>query len=940
MKFVFKFILLILVLTNVNANEDLKKVSLQLLWKHQFEFAGYYIAKEKGYYKNVGLDVDLKEFTFNTNTTQDILNNKSTFAIGYPNIILNKITGDDIVLINTLLQTSPHVLISLESSNIKSIKDFKNHSIKLLEDEVLSASIQSMLYSNKISLNDMERIKYKYNISEFIAKEVDITSVYLSNEPFILDKLNIPYNIWDPKDYGFEFFDDILYTSGKFAKNNPKIVSNFNQASLKGWEYAFSHIDETIKLIQNKYNTQNKSLESLLYEARILKRLAYHKNIPLGTIEKTKIQRIIDIYHLMAYSKNNINIDSFIFKEKELLFNQKELNYLKKKKEIKMCIDPNWLPFEQIKDGKHVGMSAEYFNEFQKRIPIPIVLVPTKTWLESISYLKQNKCDILSLLMKTESRKEYLNFTKPYFTTPLVIATKLNVSFINDFTKIKNKKIGIPKGYASIEIFKKKYPYLQIVEVKDIDDGLRQVNEEKLFGYIGTLASVGYKLQADYIASLKIAGKFDEEWFLRIGVNKDDNYLVSIFDKVIPLITMNTKQKILNHWIDVQYNKNNYSEIKNIAIFLLIIIIFFVYRQFKLKKELKEFDQLLDITIEAILITKENMCINVNESAVKMFGYNSKLEMINKNVLNFASHKSHEKIIHNIKTHSLKEYEAIGLTKDLKEFPIQVYVTQLVKKGVSVISILDLSIIKQQEKTLSEQAKLVAMGEMIGNIAHQWRQPLSVISTSATGMQVKKEMDMLDDESFNHTCETINENAQYLSKTIDDFKNFVKGNEKRVFFNLDNNFNSFLHLLEGTLKKYNINIIKNIDNCINIHNLDNQLIQCYINIINNARDAFEQNEIKDRFLFIGIKKDHENILISLKDNAGGIPTKYISKVFEPYFTTKHESQGTGIGLNMTYKLITQGMNGQISVVNENYIYKNQNYKGANFQITLPYIDEA
>jgi len=618
------------------------------------------------------------------------------------------------------------------------------------------------------------------------------------------------------------------------------------------------------------------------------------------------------------------------------LFNDNELSYLKNKKIITMCIDPSWLPYEKIQDGKHIGMSAEYFKEFQKHLPIPIKLIPTTNWSQSITYAKEKKCDILSFLMKTPSREKYLNFTQSYFNTPLVIATKLNVSFINNFKLIKDKKIGIPKGYASIELFKQKYPYLNIVEVNNIDDGLEKVYEGKLFGYIGTLASVGYKLQADYIATLKIAGKFDEQWDLRVGVRKDDQLLLNIFNKIIPKVDETTKQKILNHWIDVQYDKNEYKVLKNIAIFLLLLIIFFVYRQYKLKQELKEFNQLLDITIEAIIITKENICINVNESAVKMFGYKSKKSMINQNVLNLVSNKSRASIIENIKTHSLKEYETIALKKNNEEFPVQIYINEIIEKNIHVVSILDLSIIKQHEKTLSEQSKLVAMGEMIGNIAHQWRQPLSVISTVATGMQMKKELGMLDDINFDKSCEIINDNAQYLSKTIDDFKNFVKGNEKRILFNLNKNLESFLHLLEGTIKKYNITIIKDIDSSLNINNLDNQLIQCYINIINNSRDAFEENKIKQRLIFISIKKEHNNIIIQIKDNAGGIPNKYIDKIFEPYFTTKHESQGTGIGLNMTFKLITQGMRGSIKVTNQEYLYEEQNHKGANFKIILPF----
>jgi len=286
-----------------------------------------------------------------------------------------------------------------------------------------------------------------------------------------------------------------------------------------------------------------------------------------------------------------------------------------------------------------------------------------------------------------------------------------------------------------------------------------------------------------------------------------------------------------------------------------------------------------------------------------------------------------------------KPYEAILIKKDGTEFYALLRGYNLKNKNIRLSSIIDITNLKKQEKLIADQTKLVAMGEMIGNIAHQWRQPLSVISTSATGIILKNEMDMVDMKSINKSCRIINDNAQYLSKTIDDFKNFVKGNEKQIVFNLNKNFESFLHLVEGSIKKAGIKIIKDIDKSLDIRNLDNQLIQCYINIINNSRDAFEQHNIKERYIFVKIYKDATEIIISLKDNAGGIPNEYINKVFEPYFTTKHESQGTGIGLNMTYKLITEGMHGNILVCNETYNYNETEQLGAKFTIILPYKNE-
>jgi len=243
--------------------------------------------------------------------------------------------------------------------------------------------------------------------------------------------------------------------------------------------------------------------------------------------------------------------------------------------------------------------------------------------------------------------------------------------------------------------------------------------------------------------------------------------------------------------------------------------------------------------------------------------------------------------------------------------------------------------VKQRDSQLAEQSKLAAMGEMIGNIAHQWRQPLSVISTASTGMKLQKELKILEDKEFYKLCDAINNNAQYLSTTIDDFRNFIKGDRNKVSFNLSDTINSFLHLVEGSIKGHDIHIKMNVDNKINLYGYPSELIQCFINIFNNAKDAFP-NDIQKKYIFISTFKEKENIQIIIKDNAGGITQDIIEHIFEPYFTTKHKSQGTGLGLSMSHNLIVNGMNGKITINNVNYKYKNESFKGAEFTITLPF----
>ena len=243
---------------------------------------------------------------------------------------------------------------------------------------------------------------------------------------------------------------------------------------------------------------------------------------------------------------------------------------------------------------------------------------------------------------------------------------------------------------------------------------------------------------------------------------------------------------------------------------------------------------------------------------------------------------------------------------------------------------------KNNTKLLYEQSKMVAMGEMISNIAHQWRQPLSVISTAASGTKLEKELGLLTDEKFNNSLEQINNTAQQMSKTIDNFRDFLKGDNSKTLFNLSSEIEKCLEIENGILKQNYIKVIKNLDNSISINNLPHGLSQALVNIINNSKDAIIKIENKkNRLLFIETKQMDDKILIILKDSGGGIDETIINKVFEPYFTTKHQSQGTGLGLHMTYKIITENMDGTIEVKNETYIYNDTTYIGASFIITLP-----
>ena len=242
----------------------------------------------------------------------------------------------------------------------------------------------------------------------------------------------------------------------------------------------------------------------------------------------------------------------------------------------------------------------------------------------------------------------------------------------------------------------------------------------------------------------------------------------------------------------------------------------------------------------------------------------------------------------------------------------------------------------RQQNIITNQAKMAAMGEMIGHIAHQWRQPLSSISTSATGMKLQKEMDILEDDFLIQGLKQINKSVQYLSTTIDDFRNFYQPNKNKSEFYILDTVDKVINLIHSQFISKGINIIKSGEN-IKINSYENELIQVIINLLNNARDELiKKDSTCEKLIFINISKNKKYIILEIKDNAGGIPQEIKDKIFDAYFTTKEQEEGTGIGLYMSSQII-ENMDGKIEVSNRDYEYEGQNYTGALFKIFIPQI---
>ena len=572
-----------------HSEETLEKVSLQLDWKYQFEFAGFIMAKEKGYYKDVGLDVDLREYEEGIDIVESVLSNQSNYGIYNASVVISEAKLKPIILMATYYQKSP--LIFVTSKDITQPSDLVGKTIMGTTDELKYSSLALMLDHFFVNKKNTTFLEHSFNINDFIEHKVDAISAFRTNQLFELNQKNIEYNIIDPADYGFSMSAVNLFTSYSEALSHPDRGRNFIKASNKGWAYALDHPQETIEIIYNHYSKQ-KSLAALAYEAEITKKMMLLDFFDIGATNKELTIRAVKQLQYSGLLADGEKLGTFIIQDalrefgSGVTFTDKQMHYLESKKEINLCIDPDWMPFEAIKDGEYIGITADVISKFRNQLPIPITLIPTQNWMESLSKGLARECDIFSLAAATAGRTEYMDFTTPYIDLPVVLATKMDTFFINDIVEVKDKKLGVVKGYVIAEQLRNKIPGINIVDVASITDGLARVESGELYGYIDNLMVIANSIQKDFTGVLKISSRLDENIQLAIASRNDEPELNQIFEELVQNLSEAELQAIYNKWVATveQDQAFDYSYAWKLLAVIFLIISGYIFHYIKLKK--------------------------------------------------------------------------------------------------------------------------------------------------------------------------------------------------------------------------------------------------------------------------------------------------------------------------------------------------------------------
>jgi signal transduction histidine kinase/ABC-type nitrate/sulfonate/bicarbonate transport system substrate-binding protein len=808
---------------------QLEKVTLQLQWKHQFEFAGFYAAKELGFYEEAGLEVAFVEYDGKSSIVDSVLEKKADMGLTYASIIAEYLQKKPVVLIANYFKQSPLVLVA--QKEISTPRDLINKKIMGVSDSIDSITLQLMLEKFDISLSDVNTVATTFDINDFINEKVDAMAVFTTNEIYKLDKQKIPYNLFNPSVYGMEYYDVNLFTTRTYALNNAQTVKKFTQATNKGWEYALQNQEEIVKLILQKYNTQNKTEDELLFEAKQIKHLMLSSSEDIGSIDPKRVELIAKNFIEANYVEKNatLDLDEFIFDYDALSDNTRLLNltaeekrYLREKKHITMCVDPDWAPYEVLDENmRHRGLAADFIKTIEQKIGKKIQVVPTTTWMQSVAFAKQKKCEILSFLNETPEREAFLNFTPPLYEESEVIITRTDVGYVNGLKGLRGKSVAVVKGYKIDEILQRQYTEIQRVYVQNYEEALKKVANNEVFASINSLLGTAHLVKEMGLLNVKIAGETKFYNVYKVGVVKEDPVLLSILSKAVANITQKEKDAVLANWVTVKFDTAlNYTLVWKISLAFLVVISLLVYRHYAIKQINQKLQKKMDEKLQEIV---------------------------------------------------------------------------------------------DKDRMIFHQSKLIAMGEMIENIAHQWRQPLSQINASVMAIDDILSRLEIDSKTIEEELGTIERLTSYMSQTIDDFRNFCTYDEKQSSFLLDETVEEIMVLLAKHIQSNDIKVVVGIPKNLKIKGDGGSFKQLLLILTNNAKDALLSKQNVNPQITLQARKKDKSVLFEVIDNGGGIDARIEERIFEPYFSTKDKDVGTGLGLYIAKMLVQTKLHGTIRV---------------------------
>jgi len=304
-------LLILVVLLPLHTAWALEKVTLQLKWTHAFQFAGYYAAKEQGYYREAGLDVAIQEATPQTNPIQLVLEGRAQYGVGTSGLLLARSAGKPVVVLAVIFQQSPYEIYA--APHIRQVKDLIGKRLML---EPQTDELVAFLKKEGVSLDQVQLVPHSFDAAGLMQGQTEAISGYVSDEPYYFKQAKYPYQTFSPRSVGIDFYGDNLFTSELELKNHPDRVKAFRAATMRGWQYAKEHRDDVIDLILTKYSKRH-TREYLHHESDQMIPLLQPNLIEIGYMNSGRWRHIADTYASIGLLPANFPLDGFLYEPPE-----------------------------------------------------------------------------------------------------------------------------------------------------------------------------------------------------------------------------------------------------------------------------------------------------------------------------------------------------------------------------------------------------------------------------------------------------------------------------------------------------------------------------------------------------------------------------------------------------------------------------------------------
>jgi len=654
----------------------------------------------------------------------------------------------------------------------------------------------------------------------------------------------------------------------------------------------------------------------------------------------------------------------------ELKLTPEEKAWLASHKHIKMGIDRGYGPYSFVDEkGEPQGAVMDYLKDIEKLLGVHFEIVSNLSWVQLIEAIKAHRIDAIATVKRLPERESFLNFSQMYLYTPLTVMTRYDTPELKTIDELQALRLCLVKGYSSSKEVMARFPNLKPMYANEPVECLKAVSQGRSDAYIGVLGVNSFMATKAGLYNLKYNVAMDmQKNGQSFGIRKDWPMLAEILDKALDAIPQEEKQKILQRWLPLQMNEirrlgeqDFISEIYPWLIGILFIAVagylLMLLWNYQLKKELQRRKEQLERAQRVAHIGDwsfdlEHQKMHWSDELFRSVGQKPTPSntLSWDRVCSWLHADNRQKSQHFIDT--------LCQSKPGETFPS--HITQFVKpdgdlcwmeitaaveydksgRAIScygtALDVTDRKVaedrLHEKEEIMIAQSRHAAMGEMISMIAHQWRQPVSIIAMAANNVLVDIELETLKMDELRKSMQEIVDETQEVSKIINDFRNFFKPGKKVESVWVESIVSDTLEVVGKSLAYSNIEVVKDFDERQKITTHPRELMQVFMSIFNNAKEALVESGTKEAQIVVEIKDREDGVVIKVSDNAGGIQPELLDRIFDPYFSTKHEKNGTGLGLYICKIIIEKHLNGTIRATNSD--------TGALFMIRLPYVLEV